>query len=159
MQVAIRPIRPDDAAGLQALHSRLSPESRYLRFLSSRASLPRDEAVKLATVDYQTRMAFVATWLSQGEERIIGVARYAVSEPATPNEAEAAIVVEDRYQGLGLGTHLLKTLVDYARERGIQTFLAEISVANARMLRMIQRSGIPMETKLESGAWEVRLKL
>lgn len=158
-QVAIRPIRPDDAPRLQALHQRLSPQSRALRFLSIRSELPQDEAIRLATVDYQSRMAFVATCAEKGEERIIGVARYAAQGPASPHEAEAAIVVEDKYQGRGLGTRLLEILIDYARAHSIKTFVAEISVENSQMMRLIHQSGIPTETKLERGVWEVRLKL
>jgi len=157
--VTIRPIRADDAPRLQALHSRLSPESIYLRFLGVRPVLPPKEARRLASVDYHTRMAFVATREEGGEEIILAVARYAAIGADKPDLAEAAIVVEDGYQGKGLGTLLMERLVAYARAHGIRAFLAEASFENDRIMQFIQRAGLPVEKKLESGVWEVRVKL
>lgn len=157
--VIIRPIRPDDAARLQALFGRLSPETVYLRFLRFRKELPYEEAKNLADVDYQTRMALVATRDQHGDEQLIGVARYAVIPGTWPAEAEAAIVVEDRYQGKGLGTILLERLVAYASAHGICAFLATVRYDNARMMRFIRRSGLPTESRVESGVWEIRVEL
>jgi acetyltransferase len=158
-RLLVRAIRADDAPRLQALHSRLSLESRYMRFFSARADLPSDQAHRLAQVDYQTRMAFVATRLQDGEEQVIGVARYAVSDPNKPNEAEAAIVVEDSYQERGIGTILLSRLVDYARLHGIQYFCANVDSMNAKMLRMIQRIKLPTEMKMDDGVWDIRIRI
>jgi len=118
-----------------------------------------EEAQRLATVDYQTRVAFVATLEEAGEEIIVAVARYDVIRPDRPDVAEAAIVVEDRYQGQGLGSMLLDRLLAYARAHGVHTFMAEISAENKRMMRFIQRSGLPVEKKLEDRVWEVRLNI
>jgi hypothetical protein len=59
--LTIRPIRPDDARLLQRLLLRLSPKSNYVRFLGLRKALSDEEAEVLANVDYQRRMALVAT--------------------------------------------------------------------------------------------------
>lgn len=155
----IRPIRPDDAPRLQALHARLSSETVYLRFLEQRKALSNKDAARLATVDYQARMALVAVREQQGEQVLLGVARYDVIDPKIPDVAEAAIVVEDRYQGRGLGTLLMDRLVAYARAHGIREFVAEISAENDRMLWFIRRAGLPVEKKLEWGVWEIRIKL
>src|SRR5258706_309275 len=56
----IRPIRPDDAARLQAFHQRLSAESIYLRWLSAHPVLTDEEAAAMTQLDYSSRMAFVA---------------------------------------------------------------------------------------------------
>lgn len=157
--VTLRPVAPEDAPRLQALHSRLSTESRYMRFFSVRADLPPEQARQLAVLDYHTRMAFVATHVQDGEEQIIGVARYAVSNPAKPNEAEAAIVVEDRYQGRGIGTILLARLLEYARRHGIEYFCANVDSMNTTMLQMIQRIKMTTEMKLNSGVWDIRIRI
>lgn len=157
--VTIRPIRPDDAPRLQEGFERLSPESIFFRFLGHRKELPHAEAVHLATVDYRTRMAFVATREHEGDERLIGVARYAVIEPADQGVAEAAIVVGDAHQGLGLGTILLKRLVRYARSQGVRAFLATIRHDNVRILHFIERSGLPTETKIDGATREVLVRL
>jgi GNAT superfamily N-acetyltransferase len=158
--VVIRPIRPDDAARLQAFHARLSPESIYLRWLSAHPVLSEAEARALSDVDYARRMAFVAVCrpAGDGEERIVGVARYGVT-PERADEAEAAVVVEDSYQSRGLGSALLKRLVQYSAAQGVRAWVAEINAENARMLRFIQRVALPATRRLEGGAWQVRIDI
>src|SRR5262249_26383387 len=125
-RVTLRPIRPDDAPRLQAFHTRLSPHSVYLRWLSAHPVLSDAEARSLSELDYRERMGFVAT-RPQGEkdfsggegspgiEAIIGVARYSAVPGEGPGVAEAAVVVRDDYQQRGLGTLLIGQLLPYAR--------------------------------------------
>ncbi len=159
--ICLRPIRLDDAARLRALHSRLSPESIRLRFLAMHPALSFAESERLATVDYANSMAFVATLhpAGGGGEDIIGVARYAALGPEKAGQAEAAVVVQDRYQGLGVGTILVDRLLAYARTHGIRAFVAEISFENDRMIRFIRRSGFPTETRLEDGVCYVQVNI
>jgi GNAT superfamily N-acetyltransferase len=155
----IRPIRPDDAPRLQAFHTRLLPESIYLRYLGPHPVLTAREAERLTNVDYAARMALAAT-RSEGEgETIVGVARYDALGPARPDEAEAAIVVEDRYQSRGLGALLMSRLLAYARTHGLRYFVAEVSDENDRLMRFVQRSGLPAEKKLKEGVWEIRVNI
>jgi len=157
-RVTTRPIRPDDAPRLQAFHARLSPESVYLRWLSAHPVLTDDEAQTLSRVDYHERMAFVATRLDSLDE-IVGVARYAAAPAEGPGAAEAAVVVADELQQHGLGTLLLRRLLAYARTQAITTWVAEINAQNARMLRFIQRGGLPTTRRLDSGSWQVRINI
>ncbi len=156
-RVTLRPIRPDDAPRLQALHGRLSPQSVYLRWLSAHPLLTDDEAASLSQVDYRDRMAYVAILPLVSPDEIMGVARYAVSEG--PGVAEAAVVVADAYQQRGLGTLLLQRLLAYARTQGITTWVADINAENARMLRFIQRGGLPTTQRLDTGSWQVRIDI
>jgi GNAT superfamily N-acetyltransferase len=158
-EVVLRPIRPDDAPRLQALHSRLSQETIYLRFLGVHPTLFDKEAERLATVDYQNRMALVAARAEAGEERLLGVARYAMTGPERPGEAEVAIVVEDKYQGLGLGTLLVERIMAYARTHGVCVFFAEINAENDRILHFVRRSGLPAEKRFRDGVWEVWVRI
>jgi len=157
--VTIRPIRPDDARRLQALFYRLSPESISLRFLGHPKELPDAQAEQLANVDYQKRMALVATREQDGEEHIIAVARYAADPAGQPDLAEAAIVVEDEYQKRGLGTLLLSRLVAYAQAHGIRAFMATVHQNNIQIMRFVRHSGLPAESTLEAGVWEIVVKL
>ena len=157
--ITLRAIRPDDAPRLQAFHARLSPQSIYLRWLSAHPVLSDDEAANLTRLDYHDRMALVATLAEPGGETIIGVARYAAVPGEGPGVAEAAVVVADAFQQRGLGTLLVTQLLPYARRQGITTLVAEINVQNARMLRFIQRGGLPTTRRLESGSWQVRIRL
>jgi len=157
--VIIRPIRRGDAARLQLLFARLSPEAISYRFLGLRKELPYEQATRLADVDYERRMALVATCEQHYDAQVIGVARYALLPGTWPAEAEAGIVVEDRYQDNGLGTVLLERLVAYASVHGIRAFLATVRYDNTRMMRFIRRSGLPTESRVEAGVWEIRVGL
>ena len=157
--VTMRPIRPDDAHGLQALFDRLSPESIALRFLGQPKELPYEQAKQLANVDFQQRMALVATLEKGGEEHIIAVARYAVDPTGQPDVAEAAIVVEDEYQKRGLGTLLLTRLVAYAYAHGVRAFRATVRQDNIQIMRFVRHSGLPAESALEAGTWDILVKL
>jgi len=159
-RLTIRAIRPSDATHLQSLHARLSPESILLRFLGRPKELPCAEAERLANVDYRTRMAIVATSAQNGEEQVVGVARYETIQSSEPGVAEAAVVVEDRYQSLGLGTILLVRLVTCAREHGIHTFVATVYSENTRILRLLQRSELPTKVvSVDGGVMEIHVKL
>jgi acetyltransferase len=145
-QVTLRPIQPDDEPALTALYERLSPQTAYQRFFTVMRRLPPDWAHILANVDYDRRMAIVALGPGGG---LIGVARYVHDERA--QEAEIAIVIEDRWQGQGLGTRLLGELVGYAQGKGIRRFRAYVLADNLRMLKLIRRGTRILDRKLDSG--------
>ncbi|MGD8903133.1 MAG: GNAT family N-acetyltransferase [Anaerolineae bacterium] len=157
-QVIIRPIRAEDAPRLQSLFGRLSQESVYYRFLELRKELTSQEARCLADLDHEEQMALVAS-CQEYDEEVIGVARYAVIPGSQPREAEAAIVVEDRYQNRGLGALLLKRLTAYAVAQGIDAFVATIRNDNRRVLRLVKRSGLPAEFELDAGTLMLRVRL
>jgi GNAT superfamily N-acetyltransferase len=157
--VILRPIRPDDAPRLQAFHKRFSPQTIYLRWLAAHPVLTDAEAANLSNLDYTSRMAFVGIMPQAEDEHIIGVARYAVASPARPDEVEAAIVVEDAFQGCGLGTLLLRRLWSYARTQGIRYWVAEINAENAPMMKFIQRGTLPTTRRFEGGSWQVKIDI
>lgn len=157
--ITIRPIRPDDAKLLQTSFAQMSSQTIYDRFMAYKKVLPDQEARYLASLDYDRHMALVATKAeSDIEETIIGVARYFVLDKE-PSCAEFAIVINDAYQRKGLGTHLMMRLMEYAQAHGIYTFLGFAHGENYRLLRFVQRIGVPTEHKLKDGLWEIRVQL
>jgi RimJ/RimL family protein N-acetyltransferase len=144
--ITLRPIRPGDESELVAFYSRLSEETAYQRFLMIMPRLPPDWAHKLADVDYDRRMAILA-FAPDGE--LIAVARYVFDDAL--QEAEVALVVQDRWQGQGLGTLLLAELLDYAQAKGIERFRAYVLADNARMLKLITRLGRVQSRTVEQG--------
>lgn len=145
----LRPIRPDDEDRMLALFQRFSPRTVYLRFHHMIKEMSREDVRRFCTVDYDNSFALVATVDSNGGEEIIAVGRYA--RLSQPNTAEVAFVVEDPYQGKGLGTHLLYQLALIAREHGIDVFEAEVLAENQDMLRVLKDSGYHMVQELDSG--------
>lgn len=159
-RVVIRPIRPDDAPRLQEGFTHLSAESIYYRFLDSTNQLSDEQARRLSTLDYLTHMALVASVSEEGQERLVGVARYALVGAETPAAAETAVIVRDDYHGRGLGTLLYVRLIDYARQHGVQTLVATIHQSNSRIMQFIRRSGLPFDREmLEPGTLLVKIHI
>src|SRR5436305_2149308 len=136
-RLRIRQLDGGDRDRLAAAFERLSPRSRYLRFMAHKPSLSGMELTYLTDVDHVTHEALGAFDPNTGE--LIGVARYA---PFTGSEATAdlAITVADEWQGLGLGTMLacriLRRATDNEIERLHATTLADNLAARALLRRL-----------------------
>lgn len=138
-KVVLRPVRPEDAPGLIHLHSRLSPDTQYLRFFGPKPYLTAEEAEYLANVDFTRRFAIVGAIDEDGEERIVAVGRFDIVGEGV---AEPAIVVRDDYQSSGLGTAILERMVEVARGRGVERFSAEVLAENERMIQLLRQAGL-----------------
>lgn len=134
--VEIRPIVPDDIERERAFFQGLSGQSRHQRFLGGVAALTESELHQLCDIDYLRDMAFVAV-VDDGDVRsIVGVARYAEGEPGAGSEI--AVTVADEWQNKGLGSALLRHLIQYASELGI-TRLYSIDAADNGHMRELAR--------------------
>jgi GNAT superfamily N-acetyltransferase len=132
-------IRQGHAADRELLlrgFERLSPESRYRRFLSPMPELSEGMVRYLTEIDHHGHEAMIALDEHTGEG--IGVARY-VRDPQRPEVAEVAVTVIDDWQGRGLGTLLLEVISARAREEGITTFTALMLAANEEMMDLLKR--------------------
>lgn len=156
--VTIRPIHPNDAPLLVRMFHRLSERTRRLRFHSYLGNLPREriwrEAIALSDLDPTQQAALVAVHEDDEGEHIAGVARFARAS-ADAIDAEAAIVVRDDFQRMGLGSHLLALLIPVARAMGIKQFSAWIMAENMHMLHIVEKANLPI--KRESRAGEVHI--
>ena len=145
--VRVRPACADDAAGIGQLFERLSPDSRYLRFFSGAV----DTALMVhwaADVDHVRKDGLVA--VTGTPERIIGHAGWE-RERERPERAEVAMVLDDEFQGRGLGTILLGQLAEGARTLGVEMFTAEVLSANSQMLQVFRDSGFAVRTHVVPG--------
>ncbi len=131
LRVRLALIRPQDKAQLQEGLSRMSAQSRYLRFFTDKPRLSDSELTYLTEVDQDTHFALRAAELDeQGNEgEGLGVARF-IRFPKDPRMAEPAIAVVDRVQGQGLGSLLMTRLCEAARERDVQVFRSEFLAWN-----------------------------
>lgn len=153
--VMLRSIHPDDGTRLVELAGRCSDRTLYYRFFSPPPLPITDEAVaRLVGVDGDRRVALVATLGSGGDERIVAVGRWDVLEDDATS-AEVAFLVEDAYQGLGLGTALLEHLAAMAPRHGIRRFEAEVLGDNRAMLHVFGRSGYRVTHELDAGIYHV----
>ena len=140
--LTIRPIRPDDESRMTQFHEALSLESvysRYAQVLSLSQRTAHDRLARLCFIDYDRQMALVAIDEQQTPPKLIAVARL-IKLHGTKN-AEFAIVVSDAYQGLGLGAHLMKTIVAVGRDEKLERIIGQISVTNQRLLGICRQLG------------------
>ncbi|SBT38323.1 bifunctional acetate--CoA ligase family protein/GNAT family N-acetyltransferase [Micromonospora narathiwatensis] len=144
--VQLRQIRPADAPEIVAMHSRFSERTRYLRYFSPYPRIPERDLRRFVNVDHRDREAFVVL----AGDRIVAVGRYERLGPGSP-EAEVAFVVEDEYQGRGIGSVLLEHLADAARRFGIVHFVAEVLPANGAMLRVFSDFGYQVQRQYADG--------
>ena len=154
--IAVRPIRPADAAAHRRLIQRLSDRSRFLRFFHAVRELSAEQTWRFTHVDGIDRFALVALDPERPDE-IIAVARYD-REPGT-DKAEYAIVVEDHWQGRGIGRALTRRLLEAARQRGIRTLYALVLPENTRALEMLRHLDLPVRERCVGGVGHVDVDL
>jgi GNAT superfamily N-acetyltransferase len=178
--VHLRPIRPDDAPGLVALFDRLSQQTAYQRFFSVLKRLPPAYARVFANVNYRQRLAIVAERETPAGSELIGVGRYepadasgivptdvpadvptiapSIAPTIAPTIAEVAFVVQDGWQGRGLGSILLEEVLRAGLARGVQHFRAFVLADNYRMLGLLARHTEITWRKLEEGVVSVEFR-
>ena len=145
----IRPIRPDDEPRLVALYGRLSEHTAYQRFFTLMRRLPPSWFHFFANVDYRNRLALVAERDTAAGPELVGVGRYEPTEEE--GTAEVALVVQDGWQGRGLGSLLMEDVLSAGQARGIRRFRAYVLADNERMLRLLRTRVQILERKLEEG--------
>lgn len=152
--LTIRPIRPEDEPLMVHFHEELSEESVYLRYahaikLKHRTS--HERLARICFIDYDREMLLVADRQDPetGEHRIVGVAR--ISKIHGTNEGEFALIVSDRYQHRGLGTELLKRLLQIGKEEKLSAIVGYILNSNHQMQSLCKKLGFELQPDLDEG--------
>jgi acetyltransferase len=140
----IRPIRPEDEPLMVRFHQDLSEEtvySRYFEHLKLSQRTGHERLTRICFIDYDREMALVAERRDPktGDAEIAGVGR--LSKARGLSEAEFAILIADRWQRRGLGTELLRRLVEVGRAEGVGRIWAEMLAGNGGMRRASERAG------------------
>jgi RimJ/RimL family protein N-acetyltransferase len=136
--VLVRPVQPDDRELFVAGFERMSPESRYRRFMGHKRKLSERELDFFTRLDHDLHEAIGAIDMASGEG--VAVARMHRHED-DPSLAEAAVTVVDDWQGRGLGGLLLERLTRRARELGVTHFDASLFTNNKAMIALFERLG------------------
>lgn len=141
--LTVRPVLPQDAPQLQAFVRGLSQTSRYLRFHHGLGELVPSLLREFTELDYARHLGLLAeTFDGDGRQRVVADAR--LVRRADAPVADIAVVVDDRWQGAGLGSDLTGRLVRVARETGLARLEAEVLVGNARMIELLGRHGFQL---------------
>ncbi len=153
--ITIRAQRPEDLEGWRAALARTSAETLYLRFFGPKREISEKEAHYFLDIDFIKHVALVAIAEEDGRPVLIGGGRYIVIEPG---KAEAAFALIDDYQAMGIGSALMRHLVAIGREAGLSELVAEVLSDNLSMLKVFERSGLPMSTRREGPVIHVTLR-
>ena len=154
--VVVREVRPEDAAALKRLVGRLSERTIRLRYFGPMKELSDMQARHFAEVDGVDRYALVALD-PEDEDEIVAVVRY--EREGRSDAAEYAALVEDRFQGRGLGFSLTRALIEAARGNGIGHLHAYVLPENKVMLGLLRRLGLPEHVRWEDGVELVEIDL
>ncbi len=148
-QVTIRPIHPEDQGLMVKFHESLSDRSvrlRYFYSFSLSARTAHERLARICFVDPHREIVLVAEHEdpNSGTHEILGVGR--LSKLPGSNDAEAAVLVTDRYQRRGLGMELLRRLIQIARDQKLDRIVAEILRENLAMQTLVKRLGFQLVT-------------
>lgn len=145
--VTIRPVHPRDVQPILDMHQRLSSNTLFLRYLVPYlpAQLPKHLQHICSRADTQST-GLAACCGSQ----IVGFGYYVI-KPAQPDTAELALLIEDRFQGQGIGSNLLDRLISSARAQGVRFFDALTHSSNRQMHHLLDRTGRLISSCPESG--------
>ncbi|HEY2256401.1 MAG TPA: bifunctional acetate--CoA ligase family protein/GNAT family N-acetyltransferase, partial [Variovorax sp.] len=148
----VRPIHPGDAQMLQDLVQNLSPQNRYFRFASWFHELPPSMLSRFTLIDYDREMALVAVHKQRvtdedGQvsetERVIGVSRYITNPDQT--SCEFSLLVADDFAGKGIGSRLMESIIDAAREKGLEEIDGLVLASNTEMLKLMKNLGFSIK--------------
>lgn len=159
--IILRPLVADDAQLIDEMHQRLSPESLYYRYLQYRKP-SRNEISHVCQLTPERGAGFVATLpadKAHNRGKIVGVAFYVREEAGRSHSAEPGILIEDRYQGLGIGRSLWRQLQDHARANHVRWLRVLFHPNNQRMRSLLQHSTLSYHAGSFEGLQEYLIAL
>jgi acetyltransferase len=139
----LRPIRPEDEPALHAAFAKLTPQEIRMRFFVTMPRLPHPMAARFTQIDYDREMALVLTDPGPSGE-IYGVVR--IHSDPDGERAEFAVLVGHAFTNRGLGTLLMKRIIDYAKRRGIGEIFGLVLRENRTMLTLSRELGFAVQT-------------
>jgi GNAT superfamily N-acetyltransferase len=151
-EVSFRAIKPSDEEEMRRLFYRFSDEAVYYRYFSPIKTMPHSRMQTYVNVDYRRALSVVGI---ANDGHIVAEGRYAQEHNSL--YADLAFVVDEQYQGLGIATYLYRVLIRLAKQRGIKGFSADILAENKRMMKVIEKGGLPVKARLEAGVYQLTI--
>ena len=154
-EVWVRPLKLTDEADMKEMFYALSERTIYNRFFSAIKSMPHDRLQPYLKLDYKSDMAIEARSSKLEDGKIVGIGRY-ILDPQT-NYAEVAVLIQDDYQNIGLGSEMLNILIESARSNGIQGFVADVLSENKAMMSVFHSAFDTIESKFDDGTYTLKM--
>jgi RimJ/RimL family protein N-acetyltransferase len=145
--VTVRPARPTDARRIQEHFYALDKEDVVSRFFHEKERFEHNEMEELSQIDYIKNFTMIAVVGEPGFEKVVAVGEYLLD--SSTNVAEVAFSVSRQYQKMGLGTILIKKIVEAARENGIAGIMAFTDSENKAMIKLFKSLPYHTRTSLE----------
>ena len=137
--VTVRFVEPRDAGELQSYFRSLSTRSRYNRFFGAMSELPHNLLDHFIHVGERDEFTVIATMKIDGFETIVGEARYAFHSES--ESLEFGLSIDDRWQGQGIGSALMRNLECRAAAFGAHRLLGDTLRSNEAMISLARKSG------------------
>jgi acetyltransferase len=145
LEVLIRRAGPEDFRVLFSMFSSLSDDTMFRRFLRSQKALTEANAGEMLQLDGANVTSLIAIVRKDHAEQAVGEARYVTN--SSGELAEAAVVVADEWQNLGLGTALFVDLLTEAKRAGLSKIIAYFDVENSSVIHLGQKFGFKLAPK------------
>lgn len=153
LELKIRPIKQSDEDMMRRLFYTFSDESKYLRYFTNVRTMPHENMQKYIQIDYSKTLSIVAVQQKGNSEKIIAEGRYA--EYSEENTYELAFVVDEDFQGKGIGTFLVNYLIKIARESGLPKLSASVLRKNNKMLDIFKKADVTPRIRLDGDIYEL----
>ncbi len=158
----LRPIRPEDEPLMIEFHKTLSEQSvrfRYFSLLKLETRIAHERLTRICFNDYDREIALVIDYKNPQTARheILGVGRLIKLHGL--DEAEWAIMISDQWQGHGLGTKLLRLLVEIGRKEKLSRIFAHILPDNSVMQHVSKKVGFKLHFDSKEDEWKAELAL
>jgi acyl-CoA hydrolase/GNAT superfamily N-acetyltransferase len=146
LDVFFRPVKQTDESLMKDFFYSLSDKTFYQRFFTHQVAIPSSTLQHMVNPDYDEEMGIIGLVTKDDHELMVALGRYFLDR--TSNLAEIAFIVRDSYQMLGIGSFLLRYLIDIANSRGIRGFRGEVLKENKIMMHVLHQCGYPMQSQL-----------
>ena len=155
-KILLRTIHPEDAEACLNFIHRINDQTKFLRFGHSKEPASIDSARHFCNVDYTSSFVLAAEAVHDGKG-MVAIAKY-LKLPGK-NSAEIFILVDEIYQGKGLGIILLENLAKVARNQGISTFESDVAVENSSVHSLITGFGFHITKIMEKNISHIVMRI
>ena len=160
-KVTIRPIRPEDEPLIVKFHETLSDRTvyyRYFQIMKLRDRVAHERLTRICFIDYDREIALVAetNGSNADDTKILGVGR--LSKLHGANEGEIAVLVADEFQGHGLGTELVKKLIEIGKEERLDCMVSFILPDNSNMQHICKKLGFKLQHLIDASVIKAEIR-
>ena len=149
--IRFRAIKPSDEEQMRRFFYRFSDEAKFYRFFYSVKTMDHDKMQEYINVDYNKEMSIVGLSGKPGDQTIVAEARFVMDDRSY--YGEVAFLIDDSFQGIGIGSYMLDLLIQLAKEQGLMGLTAEVLSDNLPMKKVFEKANYPMEAQLENGVY------